>query len=113
MKERQQVIGKKIMPNEITNRSSLNAEWCGKLLIFRLPQLLYFRCMKMQIAAICFNERELDLYVTQLNGQGFESLSEVKKAEDGTWYIVMARPSKYDSPVVAKAPAQSAEPLSA
>lgn len=69
--------------------------------------------MKMQMAAICFNERELDLYVSQLLGQGFESVSEPKRADDGTYYRVMARASKYDSPAMAKTTAQNAEPLPA
>lgn len=67
--------------------------------------------MKMQIAAICFNERELELYISQLRGQGFESTSEVKKADDGSYYLVMARISKYDHPLVVKAAVQSAEPV--
>ena len=56
----------------------------------------------MQIAAIGFNERELELYVSQLRNQGFESLSDVKKAEDGTFYRAMAKASKFESPVQEK-----------
>lgn len=59
--------------------------------------LLYFRRMKMQIAAIGFNERELDVYVSQLRSQGFESLSEVKKADDGSFYQTMAKASKFET----------------
>ena len=59
--------------------------------------------MKMHIAAICYTERELDLYVSQLKSQGFESLSEVKKAEDGSFYLVMAKSSKFDLPLTDKA----------
>lgn len=63
--------------------------------------------MKMQIAVIGANERELELYVGQLTTQGFENVSEVKKAEDGSYYRVMARVSKYElasaKPVVAEA----------
>ena len=59
--------------------------------------------MKMHIAAICYTERELDLYVSQLKSQGFESLSEVKKAEDGSFYLVMAKTSKFDMPAADKA----------
>jgi hypothetical protein len=47
--------------------------------------------MKLHLAAIAFNERELELYVTQLKGQRFEAVSEVKKADDGTFYQVMAK----------------------
>ena len=53
----------------------------------------------MQIAAICFNERELEIYISQLKAQGFERLSEVKKAEDGSYYLVMAKASKFALPV--------------
>jgi hypothetical protein len=65
--------------------------------------------MKMHIAAICYNERELDMYVSQLKSQGFESLSEVKKAEDGTFYQVMARASKFEVPVQEKVVLETAE----
>lgn len=75
--------------------------------------LLYFRSMKMHIAAIGFNERDLELYVSQLKTQGFESLSEVKKADDGSFYRVMAKASKFELAVTAKAPAPNAEPVSA
>jgi hypothetical protein len=56
----------------------------------------------MHITAICYTERELDLYVSQLKSQGFESLSDVKKAEDGSFYLVMAKSSKFDLPVSEK-----------
>lgn len=62
----------------------------------------------MHIAAICFNERELELYISQLKSQGFESLSDVKKAEDGSFYLVMAKASKFDLPVQEKAVVQPA-----
>jgi hypothetical protein len=62
--------------------------------------------MKMQIAAICFNERELELYVGQLKSQGFESVSDVKKAEDGSFYLTMAKASKFENPVQGKIAAQ-------
>jgi hypothetical protein len=80
---------------------------------FPFVLLVYFSYMKMQIAAICFNERELELYIGQLKAQGFESLSDIKKADDGAYYLVMAKASKFDSPIAAKAPAQLAEALPA
>ena len=64
----------------------------------------------MHIAAIGFNERELELYVSQLKTQGFESLSDVKKAEDGSFYQALARTSKFDVPLQAKAVIQVNEP---
>ncbi|HEU4902457.1 MAG TPA: hypothetical protein VFT06_06675 [Flavisolibacter sp.] len=67
--------------------------------------------MKMHIAAIGFNERELEMYVSQLKSQGFESLSEVKKAEDGTFYQVMAKASKFEAPVQEKVVLETAEML--
>jgi hypothetical protein len=54
--------------------------------------------MKLHLAAIAFNERELEMYVTQLKGQRFEPVSDVKKADDGTFYQVMAKTVK--EPVV-------------
>jgi len=50
--------------------------------------------MKQHLAAIAFNERELEAYVSQLKEQRFETISEVKKAEDGTYYQVMAKTVK-------------------
>jgi len=50
--------------------------------------------MKLHLAAIAFNERELEAYVSQLKTQHFESVSEVKKADDGTYYQVMAKTVK-------------------
>jgi hypothetical protein len=76
---------------------------CGKLGEDGSGRVLYFRFMKLHIAAICFTERELELYVSQLQSQGFESLSEVKKAEDGSFYRILAKASKFDLPVAAKA----------
>lgn len=75
--------------------------------------LLYFRSMKMQIAAICFNERELELYISQLRSQGFESLSDVKKAEDGSYYLTMTKGSKFEMPVPEKTALQPEVALSA
>ncbi len=57
----------------------------------------------MHIAAICYTERELENYVLQLQSQGFESLSDVKKAEDGSYYRVMAKASKFDVPLPERA----------
>ncbi len=67
----------------------------------------------MHIAAICFNERELEMYVSQLKLQGFESISEVKKAEDGTFYQAMAKASKFENPVQEKAAIQPVNSLPA
>ena len=67
----------------------------------------------MQIAAICYTERELEMYVSQLKSLGFESLSEIKKAEDGSFYLVMAKASKFDTPSPEKATTVIAEVLSA
>lgn len=65
----------------------------------------------MQIAAICFNERELEMYVNQLKAQGFENVSDVKKAEDGSYYLVMAKASKFEMPVQEKIVAAMPAPL--
>ena len=65
----------------------------------------------MHIAVIGYNERELDVYVSQLQAQGFESLSDVKKAEDGSFYRAMAKGSKFDSPVTEKAALQAPEAI--
>ena len=67
----------------------------------------------MQIAAICYNERELELYISQLKSQGFESLSNVKKAEDGSFYLAMAKASKFEIPVQEKTALQPEVALSA
>jgi hypothetical protein len=63
--------------------------------------------MKQHLAAIAFNERELEAYVTQLKTQRFEAVSEVKKAEDGTWYQVLAKTVKVEAIISPKA----AEPV--
>jgi len=68
--------------------------------------------MKMHIAAIGYNERELEMYVSQLKSQGFESLSEVKKSEDGSYYQALAKTSKFEIPVQEKAVLQPAEVIS-
>ena len=67
----------------------------------------------MHIAAICFNERELEIYVSQLRSQGFESLSEAKKAEDGSYYQVLARTSKFEIPAPGRASFEPAESIPA
>ena len=53
--------------------------------------------MKQQLAAIAFNERELEAYVRQLKAQNFETVSDVKKAEDGTFYQVLAKTVKTEN----------------
>ena len=82
---------------------------CGKLALPEVCRMYYFRTMKMHIAAIGYNERELEVYVSHLKTQGFESLSDVKKAEDGSFYRVMARVSKFEAPVPEKASLQTPE----
>ena len=47
--------------------------------------------MKLHLAAIAFNERELEAYVSQLKTQHFEPVSDAKKADDGSFYQVMAK----------------------
>jgi hypothetical protein len=64
--------------------------------------------MKMHLAAIGYNERELELYVSQLKSQGFESIGAVTKAEDGSFYLPMAKLSKFEMPV---APEAAVQPL--
>ena len=58
--------------------------------------------MKQHLAAICFNEKELEIYVNQLRMQGFETLSDIKKAEDGTFYQAMAKTMKAETITVDK-----------
>lgn len=58
--------------------------------------------MKLHLAAIAFNEKELEAYITQLKSQRFEPVSEVKKAEDGTFYQVMAKTVKENMQASAK-----------
>ena len=53
--------------------------------------------MKQHLAAIAFNERELEAYVSQMKAQRFETVSEVKKAEDGTFYQVLAKTAKTET----------------
>ena len=53
--------------------------------------------MKMHLTAICYNERELEVYVNQLQSQGFESLSDAKKSDDGTYYQAMAKTAKAET----------------
>ena len=59
--------------------------------------------MKQHLAAIAFNERELEAYVTQLKTQRFETISEVKKADDGTWYQVLAKTVRSEAIIPPKA----------
>jgi len=67
--------------------------------------------MKQHLAAIAFNERELEAYVSQLKTQRFETVSDAKKAEDGTWYQVLAKTVKADVPVPQKAVNAAAEEI--
>ena len=67
--------------------------------------------MKQHLAAIAFNEKELEAYVSQLKTQRFETVSEIKKAEDGTFFQLLAKtvkeefvlPKKTVEPVVEEA----------
>jgi hypothetical protein len=68
-----------------------------------LGSALYLVYMKQYLAAIAFNERELESYVAQLKSQRFETVSDVKKAEDGTFYQVMAKSVKQDFSIPLKA----------
>ena len=65
----------------------------------------------MHLTAICYNERELEVYVSQLQSQGFESLSDAKKSDDGTFYQAMAKTTKIES-VQVQPIAQTAEAIS-
>lgn len=62
--------------------------------------------MKQHLAAIAFNERELEAYVSQLKNQRFEVVSDVKKAEDGTYFQVLAKAVKADVVVPQQKPAE-------
>ena len=59
--------------------------------------------MKLHLAAIAYNEKELETYISQLKIQHFEAVSEVKKAEDGTVYQVMAKTVKENFATLPKA----------
>ena len=63
--------------------------------------------MKQHLAAIAFNERELEAYVSQLKNQRFEIVSDVKKAEDGTYFQIMAKAVKADSIIPVQKPAEA------
>lgn len=54
--------------------------------------------MKQHLTAIAFNEKELESYVSQLLTGGFETISEVKKAEDGTYFQALAKGNKQEVP---------------
>jgi hypothetical protein len=47
--------------------------------------------MKQHLTAIAFNEKELESYVSQLVTGGFEAISEVKKAEDGSFFQALIK----------------------
>lgn len=70
--------------------------------------------MKLHLAAIAFNENELEAYVAQLKRQSFETVSDVKKADDGTWYQALAKTVKQDAALSQVKPVLVAEttPLS-
>jgi hypothetical protein len=63
--------------------------------------------MKLHLAAIAYNEKELETYVSQLKAQRFESVSEVKKADDGTYYQVMAKTVKEPVSIPKPAPVEA------
>ena len=63
--------------------------------------------MKLHLAAIAYNERELETYVSQLKAQRFESVSDVKKADDGTYYQVMAKTVKEPVSIPKAAPVEA------
>jgi hypothetical protein len=44
--------------------------------------------------------------VSQLKSQGFESIGAVTKAEDGSFYLPMAKLSKFEMPASAEAAVQ-------
>lgn len=62
--------------------------------------------MKQHLAAIAFNERELEAYVSQLKAQRFEVVSDVKKADDGTYFQVLAKTVKAEGIIAAQKPAE-------
>ena len=55
--------------------------------------------MKQHVTAIAFNEKELESYVSGLLSSGFETVSEVKKSEDGSFYHALAKASRLDGTV--------------
>lgn len=71
----------------------------------------YLVSMKLHLAAIAFNERELETYVSQLKSQSFETVSDVKKAEDGSFYQVLAKAVKGESLPLQSKTTLSEEPL--
>lgn len=68
--------------------------------------------MKLHLAAIAFNEKELETYVSQLKSQNFETVSDVKKAEDGSCYQVLAKTVRQETVVPQARPATSHEEVS-
>ena len=71
---------------------------------------LYLVSMKLHLAAIAFNEKELETYVLQLKSQSFETVSEVKKAEDGSFYQVLAKAVKAEGLLPQSKPVVNEEP---
>lgn len=63
--------------------------------------------MKQHLAAIAYNEKELEAYVSQMKSFHFEPASDVKKADDGTYYQVMARTVKEAASVPKAAPVEA------
>lgn len=58
---------------------------------------VYLGRMKLYLAAVAVNERELETYVLQLRAGGFETVSDVKKSEDGTCYQALAKRSRQEA----------------
>ena len=56
--------------------------------------------MKQHLTAIAFNEKELESYVSQLKSQRFETVSDVKKAEDGTYYQALEKVVRQETAAV-------------
>lgn len=63
---------------------------------------MYLAYMKQHLTAIAFNEKELESYVSQLKGQRFETVSDVKKSEDGTFYQALAKTVRQEAATAPK-----------
>jgi hypothetical protein len=68
--------------------------------------------MKLHLAAIAFNERELESYVSQLKNGGFEAISDVKKSDDGTYYQALAKTIRQEAAASLKSTTTVTETLS-
>ena len=53
--------------------------------------LINLAFMKQHLAAIAHTQKELEVYINQLLKQGFETLSEMTKAEDGSYYQALVK----------------------